>query len=249
MCSFSTVSISATAEAARHPGTSWGSATDPSAQPPTVPCVLSALHMLAKADASDVIAAVAAAIALGSLVVAVLAIGKAGKANELSAKANEIAGGAKELSAEANTIAREANTLSGTANNIAGDARDLVARSVELDEVAHAEREQARAARAVLTAALEPAELRSQGSAGYFPVALIVSNTGERDAGRTEVEVQIPEFASTNQVCWEDQQHDRNRVRSRPVAGAKMGANDQWNGCPSSARSRTCPPACRPPRG
>jgi hypothetical protein len=192
-----------------------------------VPYVLSALHLLAKADASDVIAAVAAAIALGSLAVAVLAIGKAGKANELSAKANEIAGGAKELSAEANTIARGANTLSGEVNTIAGEARDLAARSVELDEAAHVERE--RAARAVLSAALEPAELRSQGSAGYFAVGLVVSNAGGRDAGRTEVEVQIPEFASTNQVCWEDQQHDRNRVRSRPVPGAKMGEHDQWN--------------------
>jgi hypothetical protein len=105
----------------------------------------------------------------------------------------------------------------------------LVARSVELDEAAHAERERERSARAVLTAALDPVELRAQGSADTFTVAVVVRNTGERDAGRTDVEVQIPEFGSTNQSSWEDQQHDQNRVRARRVPETKMGEHGQWN--------------------
>jgi hypothetical protein len=119
--------------------------------------------------------------------------------------------------------------LSAEANAIAGDARDLVARSVELEEASHAERERERAARAALTAALEPTELRSDGSHGNFRVTLVVSNAGERDAGRTEVEVQVPAFADAATFAWEDQRHDSNRVRARHVPEAKMGDTGQWD--------------------
>jgi hypothetical protein len=96
------------------------------------------LDFLSDLDASDRIAIVAAVVALISAIAAV--------------RANGIARAANKLAADANSISGESNSIARGANKISEQARDLAARSVELEEAAHADRDRERTARAVLTA-------------------------------------------------------------------------------------------------
>lgn len=161
---------------------------------------LTSLSPLAALDASDWIAVGAALVALGSVIYA-------RRSTNLAEAANRIAKDANAISAEANAIARE--------------SRDTSARAVELEEAAHEERRRERQARAVLSAAIEPPQLLSEGSSANFRVTVLLSNTGDRDSGRAMVELYAPEYVEST-FAWEDDRHRPDRPRPRPAPEVKL---------------------------
>jgi hypothetical protein len=178
--------------------------------PTVAPAVLAFLHFLSHLNTSDAIAIAAAVVALVSAIAAV-------RANRIAGAANALAAGANELSASANSISGESNTIARAANEISEQARDLVARSVELEEAAHAERDRDRTARALLTAHVDPTELTLTGSHANLPLMLTIENVGNRDAGATQIELHVPNHVNSMMFAWEDEQLSRERTRSRPI--------------------------------
>lgn len=144
-------------------------------------------------DASDWIAVAAAVIALGSLAYARRSTG----------------------------IADEANRIAEDANTIARESRDIAAQGVELQAAADEERRRALAARAVLSAAVEPTQLLSEGSSANFRVTVLLSNSGDKDSGRATVELYAPEYIES-MFAWEDDRHGPDRTRPHPAPEVKL---------------------------
>lgn len=81
--------------------------------------------MTADGPAALVIAIIAAAAALGGLVVGIIGLVQASRAHAVAKAASEAADGANELSAEANGIAREANQISKSSAEQAHERHDV----------------------------------------------------------------------------------------------------------------------------
>jgi hypothetical protein len=169
---------------------------------------LALLHFLTHLDTSDWIAIAATFVALISAIAAA-------RSNAIARAANKLADEANELSKRANSISGESNTIAREANAISEEARDLVARGLELDEAAHVERERERAARAVLTARVEPTVFQLGGSHAQLPITLIIENEGERAAGVTKVELLVPNHVTSTSFVWEEELNRRDRARAR----------------------------------
>jgi len=155
------------------------------------------LDQLGKLDTAEWISVVAGLIALASFVVAV--------------RANHTAGEANALSETSNTIAEEAN-------DIARASRDHGARSLELTEAEHEERQRKSEARSRLTATIEPTELSAPpGSGGNFVLTLNIRNVGERESGLARVAFYAPGYVDSTFFMWEEDRHNHGRTPSRLV--------------------------------
>ena len=109
-------------------------------------------------------------------------------------------------------IAAFAAYLAWRANHKSDDANDIARRALKVTETEHEQRQRERAARARLVVsasvvAYEPHDdgvIRLGGSHGNLRIAIVIRNTGDRDAGRGHVEVALPLSMSDLAARWSD---------------------------------------------
>jgi hypothetical protein len=128
-------------------------------------------------------------------------------------------------------IAALAAYFAWRANHKSDDANDIARRALQLSEAEQEQMRREREARARLNIsahvmAYEPTDgvIRLGGSHGTLRVEIAVSNDGERDAGRGNVEVTLPLNAPNDLSHWSNP--DGRKLAELPEPAARVGESN-----------------------
>jgi hypothetical protein len=115
------------------------------------------------------------------------------------------------------------------ANHKSDDANEIARRALAISESEHAERLRERNARAELAVSVrtlnrEPdaaGVIHLSESDGNLVLAIVISNTGDRDAGRSQVEATLPLTVDDSSLRWSDA--SGRPLAAHPETAARVG--------------------------
>jgi hypothetical protein len=104
-------------------------------------------------------------------------------------------------------------------NGIAKEANDIARKGLAVAEREAEDRKREADARAVMSADLSPLQFGSHGTAGTARPVVVISNTGDRDSGRTVVRLYTQSAASGDLLTWDGEQTRPDPTR--PIAAVE----------------------------